>query len=63
MAAGQVHLGRHRWPYGVLLGIGFMGLTATGPVFNTYVPLLLHDAGLSAALVGFVMTWNVSFPS
>ncbi len=53
-----VHLGRHHWTYGVLLGVGFIGLTATGPIYNTYVPILLHNAGLSAALVAFVMTWN-----
>lgn len=53
-----VHLGRHHWTYGVVLGLGFIGLTATGPIYNTYVPLLLHNAGLSAALVAFVMTWN-----
>ena len=58
IAPPALHLGRHHWTYGFVLGLGFIGLTATGPIYNTYVPLLLHDAGLSAALVAFVMTWN-----
>jgi maltose/moltooligosaccharide transporter len=40
------------------LGFGFMGVAAIWSVFNTYVPLLLADLGLSAALVGFVLTWD-----
>jgi maltose/moltooligosaccharide transporter len=49
---------RHPWTFGFVLGTGFFGLTAMGPIYNTYIPLLLHDLGLSAALIGFVMTWD-----
>jgi len=34
------------------------GLAAVSPVYNTFVPILLHNAGLSASLVAFVMTWD-----
>ncbi len=40
------------------LGFGLFGLAAVSPVYNTYVPILLHNAGLSASLVAFVMTWD-----
>ncbi|GAB4443066.1 MAG: SLC45 family MFS transporter [Anaerolineae bacterium] len=40
------------------LGLGFFGVAAIWPVFNTYVPLLLADLGLSAALIGFVLAWD-----
>ncbi|MCO6450584.1 MAG: MFS transporter [Caldilineales bacterium] len=50
--------GRYPWKYGLVLGLGFFGISAIGPIYNTYVPLLLSDFGLSATLVGFVMTWD-----
>ncbi|HEY52593.1 MAG TPA: SLC45 family MFS transporter [Caldilineae bacterium] len=40
------------------LGFGLFGLAAVSPVYNTYVAILLHNAGLSASLVAFVMTWD-----
>ncbi|MCP4165844.1 MAG: SLC45 family MFS transporter [Chloroflexi bacterium] len=40
------------------LGVGLFGMAAAGPVYNTFVPILLHDFGLSATLVGFIMTWD-----
>lgn len=49
-------LQRYPWTYGVVLGLGYFGITVLGPIFNTYVPLVLHDFGLSATWVGFVMT-------
>ena len=42
----------------IALGFGLFGLAAVSPVYNTYVPILLHNAGLSASLVAFVMTWD-----
>jgi maltose/moltooligosaccharide transporter len=49
-----------RQPYrrAARLGLGFLGVAAIWPVFNTYVPLLLADLGLGAALIGFVLTWD-----
>ena len=49
---------RQRWPYGFVLGLGFFGVTAIGPIYNTYVPLILDSFGLSSAAVGFVMGWD-----
>lgn len=49
-------LQRYPWTYGIVLGLGYFGITVLGPIFNTYVPLVLHDFGLSAVWVGFVMT-------
>lgn len=49
---------RRRWPYGFVLGLGYFGIVAMGPVYNTYVPLLLRDLGLTAGWVGFVMGWD-----
>jgi len=49
-------LRRYPWTYGIVLGLGYFGITVLGPIFNTYVPLLLHDFGLSATAVGLVMT-------
>jgi maltose/moltooligosaccharide transporter len=42
-----------------LLGFGFLGISLIWPIFNNYVPVFLHDRfGLSATLIGFVMTWD-----
>ncbi|NUQ36829.1 MAG: MFS transporter [Caldilineales bacterium] len=46
------------WTFGLILGLGYFGVTAVSPVYNTYTPLLLRDLGLSAGLVGFVMAWD-----
>jgi MFS family permease len=50
-----------RFPYAktFLLGLGFFGISLIWPVFNNYVPVFLkEDFGLSAALIGFIMTWD-----
>lgn len=50
-----------RFPYGktLLLGFGFFGISLIWPIFNNYVPIFLkEDFGLSAALIGFIMTWD-----
>ncbi|NOX61949.1 MAG: SLC45 family MFS transporter [Chloroflexi bacterium] len=49
---------RKPWTYGFILGLGYLGVSAVGPIYNTYVPLQLADFGLSASMVGFVMTWD-----
>ncbi|HXG24569.1 MAG TPA: MFS transporter, partial [Chthonomonadales bacterium] len=41
-----------------LLGLGFLGITAVGPITNNFVPIFLKEMGLPATLVGFVMTWD-----
>lgn len=40
------------------LGLGFLGITTVGPITNNFVPIFLKEMGLSATLVGFVMTWD-----
>jgi len=46
------------WTYGIVLGLGFFGITVLGPIYNTYLPLMLHAQGFSPAAIGFVMTWD-----
>jgi MFS family permease len=41
-----------------VLGMGFLGITVVGPITNNFVPIFLKEMGLSATLVGFVMTWD-----
>jgi len=50
-----------RFPYGktFLLGFGFFGISLIWPIFNNFVPVFLKDDfGLSASLIGFIMTWD-----
>ncbi len=49
-----------RFPYGrtFLLAFGFFGISLIWPIFNNFVPIFLREMGLSAAMVGFVMTWD-----
>jgi maltose/moltooligosaccharide transporter len=50
-----------RFPYGktFLLGFGFLGISLIWPIFNNFVPVFLKDNfGLSAWLIGFIMTWD-----
>ena len=51
----------NRFPYAktFLLGFGFFGISLIWPIFDTYIPIFLKDRfGLSALLIGFVMTWD-----
>jgi maltose/moltooligosaccharide transporter len=42
-----------------LLGFGFLGISLIWPIFNNFVPIFLRDRfGLSATLIGFIMTWD-----
>ena len=53
-----------RFPYRktIILGFGFLGISVIWPIFNNYVPVFLkEDFGLSAAVIGFVMTWDNYF--
>ena len=50
-----------RFPYAktFLLGFGFFGISLIWPIFNNFVPVFLKENfGLSATLIGFVMTWD-----
>jgi maltose/moltooligosaccharide transporter len=42
----------------LLVGTGLFGIAVIWPIFNTFVPLFLAELGLSASLVGFIMTWD-----
>jgi len=52
---------KERFPYGktFLLGFGFLGISLIWPIFNNFVPVFLRDEfGLSASMIGFIMTWD-----
>lgn len=52
---------KQQFPYTrtFLLGFGFLGISLIWPIFNNYVPIFLRDRfGLSATLIGFIMTWD-----
>ena len=52
---------KQRFPYGktFLLGFGFFGISLIWPIFNNFIPIFLkEDFGLSATLIGFIMTWD-----
>ena len=45
-----------------ILGFGFLGISVIWPIFNYYVPIFLIDNfRLSAAMIGFDMTWDDYF--
>ncbi|MEW6566554.1 MAG: SLC45 family MFS transporter [Chloroflexota bacterium] len=50
----------NRFPYGktFLLGFGFFGISIIWPLFNSLIPPMLEDLGLSAVVVGFILTWD-----
>ena len=41
-----------------LVGFGFFGISIIWPLFNSLIPPMLEDLGLSALVVGFIMTWD-----
>ena len=49
-----------RFSYGktFLVGFGFFGISIIWPLFNSLIPPMLEDLGLSALAVGFIMTWD-----
>jgi Na+/melibiose symporter-like transporter len=49
-----------RFPYGktFLVGFGFFGISIIWSLFNSLIPPMLEDLGLSAVFVGFIMTWD-----
>jgi Na+/melibiose symporter-like transporter len=48
------------FPYAktLLLGFGFFGISVIWPLFNSLIPPMLEDLGLSALAVGFILTWD-----
>jgi Na+/melibiose symporter-like transporter len=50
----------NRFPYGktFLLGLGFFGISMIWPIFNSLIPPMLEDLGLTAAMIGFILTWD-----
>ena len=48
------------FPYGktFLVGFGFFGISIIWPLFNSLIPPMLEDLGLSAVIVGFILTWD-----
>jgi MFS family permease len=49
-----------RFPYArtFILGFGFFGISIIWPLFNSLIPPMLEDLGLSAIVVGFILTWD-----
>jgi maltose/moltooligosaccharide transporter len=49
-----------RFPYArtFILGFGFFGISIIWPLFNSLIPPMLEDLGLSALVVGFILTWD-----
>jgi len=49
-----------RFPYGktFIVGFGFFGISIIWPLFNSLIPPMLEDLGLSAVVVGFILTWD-----
>ncbi len=46
------------WRNTFILGFGFFGISIIWPLFNSLIPPMLADLGLSAAVVGFILTWD-----
>ncbi len=46
------------WRSTFVLGFGFFGISIIWPLFNSLIPPMLKDLGLSAAVVGFILTWD-----
>lgn len=46
------------WRHTFILGFGFFGISIIWPLFNSFIPPFLEDLGLSAAVIGFILTWD-----
>jgi maltose/moltooligosaccharide transporter len=46
------------WTRTFILGFGFFGISIIWPLFNSLVPPMLEDLGLSAFWIGFILTWD-----
>lgn len=46
------------WARTFILGFGFFGISVIWPLFNSLIPPMLEDLGLTAAVTGFILTWD-----
>ena len=46
------------WRRTFILGFGFFGISIIWPLFNSLIPPMLQELGLSAAVIGFILTWD-----
>ena len=46
------------WRETFVVGFGFFGISIIWPIFNSLIPPLLEDLGLTAIVIGFIMTWD-----
>ncbi len=49
---------RFPWAKTFTLGFGFFGISVIWPLFNSLIPPMLEDLGLSALITGFILTWD-----
>jgi maltose/moltooligosaccharide transporter len=50
----------NKFPYRktFIVGFGFFGISIIWPLFNSLIPPMLEDLGLTAVVVGFILTWD-----
>ena len=46
------------WSRTFILGFGFFGISIVWPVFNSFIPPMLEQLGLTSLVIGFIMTWD-----
>ncbi len=46
------------WRSTFVVGFGFFGISIIWPLFNSLIPPMLADLGLSALVTGFILTWD-----
>lgn len=49
---------RKAYQQAFLFSLGFFGINVIWALFNTFIPVSLGKLGLSATLIGFVVTWD-----
>ena len=56
--ATSIRSPRLRWGYTLVVGLGSFGISLIWSIFNSLLPPRLEDLGLSAGIIGFVLTWD-----
>ncbi len=46
------------WARTFILGFGFFGISIIWPLFNSLIPPMLKELGLTAGVIGFILTWD-----
>ena len=46
------------WRKTLVLGFGILGINIIPPLINSLIPTMLEDLGLTATVIGFIMTWD-----